>query len=168
MKNLILLVAMLLTSVAFADIGPSGRSTSLDATGSLQAGSIEKFLIKVKNASGGALVDGDVVVLDMTADDGYSVTTSTTAGDVPLCVLDEACASLALCKCQTYGYKSNVNFDVTNATATAGFLAFISEDNAGKVEAEAKASIAASDVPIGVFYDSASASGDVEMFIKLR
>lgn len=161
-------IMLLVNTVAFADVGLVGRSTSLDAAGVVQAGSLEKFFINVKNESGGALEDGDVVVLDVANDNGYSVTTSTTAGAVPHCVLNQACADDQMCECQTYGYKSNVNFDVTNASATAGELVFISESNAGKVEAEAKGSIAASDVPLGVFYDAAAASGDVEVFIKLR
>ena len=163
-----LTLLFLLSTVAFADVGLVGRSTSLDAAGAVQAGSLEKFFINVKNQSGGALEDGDVVILDVSNDDGYSVTTSTTAGDTPHCILNEACAAAAMCSCQTYGYKSNVNFDVTNGNATAGFPVFISESTAGKVEAEAKGSIAASDVPLGVFYDSATASGDLEVFIKLR
>lgn len=153
---------------AVADIGLVNRSTSLDATGTLRSGSLEKFFVNVKNASGGALENGDVVVLDVSADDGYSVTTSTTAGAIPHCVLAVACAVGAVCKCQTYGLKTDVNFDRTNAASTAGFLAFISEDNAGKIEAEAKASIAGSDYPVGVFMDTVSASGDVELFIRLR
>lgn len=158
----------LFAMTAFADIGLVDRSTSFDGAGSLLSGSVEKYEIVVKNQSGGALEDGDIVVWDSSNDDGYSVTTSTTAGAVPACVLSEACAASASCKCQTYGYKSNVNFDVTNANATAGFLVFLSESNAGDVQAEAKGSIAASDVPIGMFYDDATASGDVEVFIRLR
>lgn len=168
MKMLFTLVTVIFAFNVYADIGLVDRSTAVDGAGNLLSGSVEKFEIMVKNQSGGALEDGDVVIWDVSNDDGYSVTTSTTAGAVPACVLSEACASAALCKCQTYGYKSNVNVDVTNATATAGFMAFISENNAGKVQNEAKASIAGSDVPVGVFYDDAAASGDVEMFIRLR
>lgn len=168
MKFLLALALTVFTVTAFADVGLVGRSVSVDGAGSLQSGSLEKFFINVKNQSGGALLDGDVVVWDSSNDDGYSVTTSATAGAVPACVLNEACAASALCECQTYGLKTNVNFDVTNASSTAGFLAFISESNAGKVQAEALASYAASDVPIGMFYDTVAASGDVEIFIKLR
>lgn len=168
MKNLIMLISLVFAFNAFADVGLVNRSTSLDATGSLRAGSLEKFFINVKNVSGGALLDGDVVVLDTTEDDGYSVTTSTTAGAIPHCILNQACADDQMCECQTFGLKTNVNYDATNVVASAGHLAFISEDNAGFVEGEAKASIAASDYPIGVFMDTPSASGDVELFIRLR
>lgn len=167
-KLMIILSVLLVATVAFADVGPVGRSAQLDATGAIQAGSVEKWFINVKNVSGGALESGDVVVPDVTEDDGYSVNTSSTAGAQPLCVLDEACADDAMCRCQTWGLKTDVNFDVTNGNATAGELAFISENNAGDVQGEVLGSVAASDRPIGVFLDSAAASGDIEVFIKLR
>lgn len=166
MKNFLVLLSMLATYTTFADVGLVGRSTSLDGLGNVKSGSLEKFFIYVKNASGGALVNGDVVVLDVSADDGYSVTTSTTAGDMPHCVLAEACASAAMCKCQTYGLHTAVNFTPDQDNAAAGGLAFISESQAGKVDAIT--SPAATDRPIGVFYDAATATGDVEMFIRLR
>lgn len=166
MKFLFLILAMFLSFTANAENCLVGRSTTLDGVGTVQAGSLEKCTINVKNGSGGALVDGDVVVLDVTADDGYTVTTSSTAGDVPHCVLDEACASLAMCACQTYGYKSNLNFTPDQNNAVAGKFAFISESQAGKADAITSPGVA--DIPIGVFYDAASATGDVEVFIKLR
>ena len=97
----ILLAVMSLATVTLADVGPVGRSAKLDGKGAIQPGSTEKWFINVKNVSGGALLDGDVVVLDVTSDDGYSVTTSTTAGDTPVCVYAEACAAGAMCKCWT-------------------------------------------------------------------
>ena len=167
MKKLLVMLSMLLmASAVLAEEGPNRRG-SLDGAGSFK-GPDEKFFISVKNVSGGALLNGDVVILDVTEDDGYSVNTSATAGAVPHCILSEACADDAMCKCQTYGIKSDVNFDVTNASATAGQQAFISESNAGNIEAEALGTIAASDSPVGVFFDAASASGDVELFIRLR
>lgn len=165
MKKLLLMLSMLsMIGLVFAEEGPNRRG-SLDGTGSFN-GPDEKFFVSVKNASGGALVSGDVVILDVTADDGYSVTTSTTAGDFPHCVLAEACASLGMCKCQTYGLATDVNFTPDQNNAVAGGPAFISESQAGKVDAIT--SPAFSDRPIGVFYDAASATGDVEVFIKLR
>lgn len=166
MKIFTLLILALFTCVSFAEIGPVGRSVSLDATGAVQEGSLDKYFVSVKNVSGGALNDGDLVILDLSADDGYSVTTSTTAGQIPHCILDEACADDAMCRCQTYGYKSNVNFDVTSASAVAGTFAFLGENSAGTVQADGTPAF--SDRPVGVFYDAAAASGDVELFIKLR
>jgi len=168
MKNLLFLFAMLFTFNAYADIGLVDRSTALDGAGNLLAGSLEKVFIKVKNTSGGSVANGDVMILDVAEDDGYSVTTTTTAASVPVCVMAQACADDVLCDCQTYGLKDDVNFDSTNYNATAGSLAFVSENFAGAVQAELPANYAVSDVPIGVFYDSPSASGDTELFIKLR
>lgn len=165
MKNFVALLAVLFSVTTLGDWGPTGRSVDLDGTGALKGGE-EKFYINVKNVSGGSLSDGDVVILDVTEDDGYSVNSSTTAGAVPHCVLDEACADDELCRCQTYGLKSNVNFTPDQNNAAAGGLAFISESQAGKVDAIS--SPGAADRPIGVFFDAATATGDVELFIRLR
>lgn len=165
MKKLLVLAAMIFSVNAIADIGPAGRSGSLDAAGAFN-GPAENWFINVKNISGGALVSGDVVVLDVTADDGYSVTSSTTAGDFPHCVLAVACADDAMCKCQTYGLKDDVNFTPDQDNAAAGGPAFLSESQAGKVDAISAPAF--SDRPIGVFYDAATATGDVQVFIKLR
>lgn len=172
MKNIVLLIALFASFMAMADIGPVGRSTEIDGTGAFK-GPHEKFYINVKNVSGGTLQDGDVVVLDTTELDGYSVNTSTTAGAVPHCVLalkpgNSSCADDELCRCQTFGIHSNVNFDDTNAEATAGFLVFHSENNAGYIQGEAKGSVAASDYPVGVFLESSTTSGDLDVFIRLR
>lgn len=166
MKKLIALFLAIFSLATLADFGPVGRSVSLDGTGTLQAGSLDKYFINVKNVSGGALSDGDVVILDVTEDDGYSVTTSTTAGVMPHCVIDQQCADDQLCRCQTYGLKTNVNFTPDQDNAAAGGLAFISESQAGKVDAIT--SVGAADRPIGVFMDAVTATGDVELFIRLR
>jgi len=166
--NLTLMVVLLFATNAMAEKGKFGRSASLDGTGSIQVGSIEKFFVNCKNTSGGALEDGDLVVADVANDDGFSCTSSAAPGAVPLCVLNEACADDAMCECQTYGFKSNVNFDSTNDGASAGDQVFLSESTAGKVQSEALGSIAASDVMVGVFYDEITASGDAEIFLRLR
>lgn len=165
MKKIGLVFALLLSVATLADFGPVGRSVDLDNTGALKGGE-EKFYINVQNVSGGALSDGDVVIMDVTEDDGYGVNTSSTAGAVPHCILDEDCADDELCRCQTYGLKTNVNFTPDQDNAAAGGEAFISESQAGKVDAIT--SPGAADRPIGVFLDAATSSGDVELFIKLR
>jgi hypothetical protein len=173
MKKLLLVLFLTFLSLsASADICLVGRSTAEDNTGTLQAGSLEKCYINAKNASGGSLADGSVVIDDLTNDDGYSVNTSTTAGASPVCIVAKkdgsACADDEVCRCQTYGFNSGVLFDSTNDAASAGDMLFISESTAGYSESEALGSVAATDRPIGVIYDDASASADVEVFIKLR
>ena len=162
---------LFISATAHGEIGSFGRSNEYDATGSLIDSSKDKVFIKAKNVSGGALVDGDIVTwgTGSDGDDGASVTTSTSSADVGACVFDEACADDAVCRCQTYGYKSNVNFDSTNGASAAGNLAFISENFAGKVEVKITSSeIVASDQVVGIFFDVVSASGDAEMFLKMR
>lgn len=150
--------------------GPAGSSYA-KADGTLKVP--EQDFIKVKNGSGSTLANGRVVVSDLTADDGITVTTSSTANRRAVCVIAQtSCASGAMCKCQVYGYHSAVQFDKTNdnGTATAGEQGYLSENYAGYVEAKPVSgtnSIDAYDRPIGTFLDSPSASGDAEMFLHL-
>lgn len=166
--NVLFLFGIFMATQTFADVGHFGSSTALDNTGTLKSGSIEQFFIWCKNTSGATVDAGAVVVADTSADDGYSCTTSSTAGAIPICVMAESCAASSNCKCQTYGYMADATFDDTNGAATAGQAAYISENYAGWVQANPLTSVSAFDVPIGVFYDSPSASADVELFIKLR
>ena len=169
MKKLFtLFIAVLTVFTLFADEGPVGRSAQDDATGTLIPGSIEQWYIRAKNRSGGTLAAGSFVVFDTANDDGYSVTTSTTAGAVPACMFVESCDDDKVCKCQTYGFTDVALFDSDNGVATAGNQAFISENNAGYIQSEVLGSIAASDVPVGIFYDSPQTSASVELFLKMR
>ena len=162
----ILLFCLLFTVSAFSEVCLQGRSVTIDNLGNAKGG--ELCYINVKNIKGSALLQGQAVVFDTSVADGYSVTTSTTAGVSPVCVLMTACANNAVCKCQTYGYASWGKYDSGNGNATAGFLAFISENVAGYIQGETKASTAASDIPIGTFLETKTASADIKLFIKLR
>lgn len=162
----LLLLSFVLTFSAFGKVCLEGRSTTEDGAGSIK--SQEICYINAKNGSGGSLAKGAVVILKAASGNGFTVTTSTTAGAVPHCVYMEACASNKVCKCQTYGYADYVDYDYANSTgATDGNLAFISESNAGLIQAENEGSYAASDVPVGVFLESATASGEVKVWLKL-
>lgn len=165
MKNLVLLFALMMTSV-YAEVCLEGRSTTVDLLGNVV--NQEICYVNVKNGLGSSIAKGNAVILKAGVEDGFTVTTSATAGAVPHCIMLEACADTKVCKCQTYGYADYLDFDSTNGVATDGGLIFISEDNAGYVESEALGSIAASDNPIGSFLESVSASGEVKAFIKLR
>jgi hypothetical protein len=147
-----------------ADVGPVGRSASEDNLGSIKG--VEKWFITAKNTTGSAVENGRVMIMDVAEDDGFSVKASTDASQVPVCIMDEACADDAQCRCQTYGLKTDVDFDASNGSAVAGRPAFISETSLGAVWYEA--SPAATDIPVGIFYDADSASGEVELMIKLR
>jgi hypothetical protein len=167
MKKLLLasMAFLFLSASVVADTGPVGRAPSLDATGAF-AGPAEAWFTNVKNASGGALVSGDVVILDATEADGFSVNSTTTAGDFPHCVLAQACADDEMCKCQTYGLNAELNFTPDQNDAVVGAPAFVSESQAGK--ADGITSPAFSDRPIGTFVTASSATGDVSVFIRLR
>lgn len=164
MKNLFMVVtALLLVTVSFAEDGPNRRG-SADGAGVWQ-GPAEKFFITARNTSGGAVVVGDVCILDTAQDDGYSCTTTTTASQTGHCVFAEACADDAYCKCQTQGLAS-VLFNSTGDNAVAGGPVFISEAVAGSVTAIT--TVGVSDFPIGVFMDSAAVSGTATVYLKLR
>lgn len=167
MKKMFLsaLVFALCTTQAFAIIGQIGSSTALDYAGVVKAETLDKLFINVKNVKGTTVSAGAAVVLDLTADDGASVTTSASAGQSPLCIMVNACANNALCLCQTKGKLDAALFDSTAAAAVAGSRFYMSTNNAGWISARGTAS--ATEVAGGIFYDAASASGSVEVFISL-
>lgn len=161
------LMFILMIGGAYAEIGPVNKSISADNTGAVYPGTLDQYYIRVKNTSGGALLNGDAVIIDVSQDDGFSVTTTTSGSTAtPHCILDQACASSQICRCQTYGLKEIANFDSTTASAVAGNEVFLSPDYAGKVRAELIPGTGGT--PLGIFYDAASASGEVEVFIYLR
>lgn len=168
MKNLVLLMTLVFSAHVFADVGPVGRSASFNAAGTLQAGSLEKWFINVKNTSSATIANGDVVILDVAQDDGYSVTTTVTASQSPHCVMAESCAVSAICSCQTYGLKTDVNFTGDGADAVAGAPAFISTVGGTAGYINGISSPAATDRPVGTFYDASSVTADLEVFIRLR
>lgn len=149
---------------ASAFIGPVNRSVNVDYAGSVISASLEKHYINVKNGASGTLAAGSVVVWDLTADDGYTVNTSTTQTQSPACVIESSCASGAKCLCQVWG-KANVLFDGGGSpAAVAGARFFLSSTNAGY--AGAISSPNGTQVAGGVFYDASSATESVEVFIN--
>ena len=177
MKNLVLLFVLAITAsllpleYAKASFSLVGRSAVEENDGSVKPGSLEKCYFNVKNTSGSSATDGTLFVWESTADDGYSVTTSVTAGAHPACVLSKVsggnCADDEVCRCQVFGLKADVLFDSDNGVTTAGEGVYLSENNAGYVQSEIISSVAASDVKVGIFYDSATASADVEVLLTL-
>ena len=168
MKKLSLLtafVAAIYATSSLALIAPMGSSTALDFAGAVKTETLEKHFINVKNTKGSTVSAGLAVVLDFTADDGASVTTAVTAGQSPICIMVNACANGALCLCQKYGILDTALFDSTAASAVAGSRFYMSTNNAGYISARGTA--LATEIPGGVFYDAASASGSVQVFINL-
>lgn len=166
MKLMTLLLAFVFTMSAHAFISAAGRSTNLKYDGSVDASTVEKEFINVKNSHSATIDAGKAVILDVADDDGAGVLIATTAGQTPICVMAESCAVGKLCKCQTYGLNSSVYFNAAGGNAVAGAPFWLSTGAAGYI---AKINTpGGSDVRGGVFYDAASASGQVEVFIKMR
>lgn len=163
MKLLILLASIFTATASHAMISPVGRSTALDYAGAVITSTVEKHFINVK--AGASYAAGTAVVLDLTADDGATVTTSASAGQSPLCIVPVACTSGKICKCQKYGLLDAALFDSTNANAVAGSRWYMSSTNAGYLSA--RATSLATEVAGGIFYDAATASGSVQVFINL-
>lgn len=170
MKFIFTLLISLTAFNAMADYGRSGASTNLSSSGGVEAGSLDKQFINVINNEGAAIAAGALVVWDNTADDGASVIIDTGRTGAPACVMVKSCADNALCKCQTYGYVAALLFDSTAAAASANSKFYISGENAGYASARAPLSTEqiGSITPGGFFYDTPTASGSVEAFIKLR
>lgn len=167
MKALLFIITLVLSLASFADIGPINRSANLTNAGAVQSGTLEKIFINVKNSSGGTLSAGQIVVADLTDDDGVSVDITTTAGSVPMCMITESCAVGKLCKnCQTYGLYDSGLFAHDGVNAVAGKPFFISEALAGSIGAIS--SPGGDDIAAGVFLDDATATGAVQVFIKMR
>lgn len=165
MKSLFLSIVLCLGIIApaHAIIGNIGHSTSLDFAKTVVPESVEKLFINVKASA--VIAAGKVAALDLTADDGATVLVTPVTGLAPLCVMVNACAVGELCKCQTYGLFEAALFDVGDGNAVAGHKGVMSSGNAGYVAA--RATDLATDVGVGYFYDAASASGSVQLFIKL-
>lgn len=155
---------MAVLPAAHAFIGNIGRSTALDYAKVVVPETVEKQFLNVK-ASGGAIPAGALAALDLTADDGATVVIAPVSGLAPICIMVNACASGALCKCQNYGYFAAALFDSTAAASVAGKRFWMSTNNAGYISA--RGTEVATEVPGGFFYDAASASGSVEIFINL-
>lgn len=166
MKKLLLALSLMAMAFAsFAMIEPVGRSTNLEVDGTIKNGTLEQHFINVKNASGSSIAAGKAVVWDLTADDGASVNVSASAGQSPACIMVNACSAAALCKCQKYGLYTAALFDSTGANAVAGSRWYMSTDNAGYISA--RGTSVATEAPGGIFYDAASASGSIKIFINL-
>lgn len=167
MKKFILFAFLLalFTTNTFAIIGNIGSSTALDYSGAVKSETLEKIFINVRNSHSSSISAGQVATLDLSDDDGASVDLSASSGLSPLCIMVSSCAVGALCKCQTYGLFDTALFDSTMANAVAGKRFYMSTNNAGYIAARNTDLV--SEVSGGVFYDAASASGSVQVFIKL-
>ena len=170
MKKVLVFLVLLTTlfaTQAFAEICNSHSSVSVDSKRVIQTGSIDKCFVFVRNTSSATVEKGGVFILDVGTDDGYSVTTGVVRNNVPFCISTVQCVEEARCKCQRSGLITFIDFDSDNGEATAGELAFLSTANAGFIQSRSSELIKGMDVPIGIFYDSPSASAEVEVFLTI-
>jgi hypothetical protein len=159
MKNfLVVLLGLLFTFNvhAFALICNGGNS--FDGVGNLMSGTNSKCYIKVKNVTGAAKADGDVMAWDVTNDGGYSVTGVSTALIPTACVFDAACAAGAVCKCQVYGHHDAVKTAVASVTAGYGLVQ-------SSTVLKAKGA-APGEQSFGVALDTSAAGGTVEAVLN--
>jgi len=159
MKSLLLVVLFLVAFTAQAIMTSNISSTSIDATGTIKAH--DKISIMVK--AGAALVKGQVVSYDLTADDGFTVVATDAIGQKAACVLEQSVAAGAMAKCQVWGFSDYVLVNATLA-ATAGELGYANA--AGYVAPIALTGVASYYAPVGRFLDSETASGAVDFFIS--
>lgn len=175
MKKIVLLIAMLTATLAFAII-TDPMSNQFDNTGAVSKR--DKAFISVKNSSGSTVSDGWVMVYSTSTDDGITVTTSTTNGTTAACVVADGSGSIAdgamIPKCQVFGYHSGVQFGSNLSqptTATAGEAIFVT-NAAGKVSGlSATETDTALEVvklhKIGIALDTSTTSGVIESFLNL-
>ncbi len=167
MKKLFILSVLALSlfaGEANALIGNVGKSTNFDYAGVAVSGSVERQYINVKNSHSAPISAGMAAVLDTSADDGASVVISTTAGLSPLCIMPAICLVGQVCKCQVYGELAAALFDKTNSASVVGLRFYMSTNNAGYIAA--RVTEVATEAKGGVFYDVASVSGNVQVFVN--
>jgi hypothetical protein len=146
--------AFIVSAAAFATGG------SYDATGAVKHQN--KHFVAVVNSASAALTVGEAVCADLTADDGIAVDYCTATG-LPLgIIVDASCAVGARCKLQVNGVLESAVLDVTQGNAVAGDLAYVHTDGSLFGDTTPADGITA----IGVFLDSATASGTIQVLMK--
>lgn len=161
----ILFFSLAFTLTAYADIGLVNRSANIKYDGSVDASTEEKRFINVINNEGGTIAAGSLVIMDVTVDDGTSVVVDNSASQTPHCIMVAACSDNKLCKCQTYGRYSSALYASVNGNAVAGAPFFNSTAAAGYI---GEVVLGGVEIPGGIFLDAASATGAVEVFIKME
>ena len=141
------------------------NSNSKDNLGAVQH--YDKVFISVIATTG--LPKGAVAVLDATADDGMSITSSTATEVQPFCVTAQVFASGSKGLCQVYGYTDSLLFNGGQGSTSLGaaiaggplYYDTSTSGYAGKVYG------IATGTKIGIALDASAASGSVEAFIRL-
>lgn len=140
-----------------------GAANYMDATGTVKT--LDKKYAVVVNSAAAAVTVGKPVCWDLTADDGMSIDLCSDDGDAPACVMAEtSCAVGAKCKCQTYGYISNLSVSAGGGTAAAGSVVFASQHGYATI---IESPTAGYDVPFAVMLDTVSTTTTGEAFLRI-
>lgn len=129
--------------------------------GSYDTSDPSKFFIRVKNGESASVAKGRLMTLDTSNDDGVTVKLTTTQTTPALCVAAETIAASAFGLCQTYGYTSTLFVDGATSAVTAGA-------RVGPSITDGYADGNTTGLPVGIAYDSSSASESIEAFLLLR
>jgi len=166
MKLLIVIFAFIISMNLFAVIETPG-STYMNNLGTIER--YDKTWILVKNSIGSDLARGSVVVFDTTADDGYTIASSTTFGIAAACVTDEAIANGKTGLCLIRGKHDAVLFKLTGAENLAVYeLAYHSDTAYYAAPVAAATATYPMYTPIGYALDACTATGTCDMFINIK
>lgn len=156
MKIVIALLFALTAQSVFAVGG------TLDGTGAVK--SQNKEYVPVVNGASAALTAGEAVCADLgesAGDNGIHVDYCTASGVSIGLIVDTSCAVGARCKVQTKGVFEAGVLDVTRGNAVAGDPAFVHTDGSLYGDTTPADNIQ----HVGVFLDSSSASGTIQVFL---
>lgn len=159
MRSLVLFVSLILAMPAMAII-TSPMSNQFSATGDLSRSDVVDMSVKCD----ASISAGDLVTLDLTADDGATVTKVDALGEAALCVMVKSCTSGQIKPCRVWG-KIEANFDGSYQAAVAGVPVFASAHVGGKVTGITSPS--GHNYPVGIALDASSTTGSLEVFVKL-
>ena len=166
MKFLSLIFALFFITNVFAVITTPG-STYVNNLGTVET--YDKTWIMVYNGTGSTIARGSVVVFDTTADDAYTITSSTTFGVATACVADEAIANLTKGLCLIRGKHDAVLFKLTGAeTLAINELAYHSDTAYYAAPVAAATATYPMYMPIGYALDACTATGTCDMFINIK
>ncbi len=157
----------------------SPMSNYFDNTGTLIRK--DSVFIKVKNTGASSVSSGSVMIWDLSADDGASVTIASNGELIGsqnvACVTAGTIAASAKGQCQVYGYNAGVKFAVNSpsVSVTAGSNLFLGSasgragalSTAVSADGSAPGGIAMYPRRIGTALDAGSTTGTVEAFINL-
>lgn len=166
MRNLLIALFLLFSFSVFAVID-SPYGTYVNNLGEVEK--YDKQWITVYNATGSSIARGSVVVYDVTADDGYTIVSSTTFGVAAACVTDQAIANLSKGLCLIRGKHDAVLFKLTGAENLATYeLAYHSDTAFYAAPVAAATTTYPMYTAIGYALDACTATGTCDMFINIK